>query len=335
MARLLAFTGTGAKITFVADLIDHWELLCSDERAAVFERLTSGRSDDRWLQAVALTRSDAPSAVVSELLPDGIDLSQPPARLIVAMPPMLIEAAVHVYSGQPQPLWWLGTHHSGKDVWEPVVEAIARHPDHPLFDLAWDHIGFTGDGQRVSRIVTDLGAASAERVLGILLRLKVGCTGYFMPEAWATLMRLAADPAEHGRWLDRMVEASPAILDDISDLRLWLTEVSDLRGVLDRLQRDFVTLEMMNILFDLPDDVDARELQDNIVKMLALLIRECPPLLFGTCDRLINRLGRSAIDTAELMAALRDRRTAILTERKVIKSEMERPEQPLIGWINP
>jgi hypothetical protein len=34
-----------------------------------------------------------------------------------------------------------------------------------------------------------------------------------MPEAWAKLLRLAADADEHGRWLDRMVEASPALLD--------------------------------------------------------------------------------------------------------------------------
>jgi hypothetical protein len=76
-------------------------------------------------------------------------------------------------------------------------------------------------------------------------------------------------------------------------------------------------------------------LQDNVVKMLALLIRERPPLLFGTCDRLISRLERSAVDTAELIAALRDRRAAILPEREVIKSAMERPEPPLGGWINP
>lgn len=335
VARLLAFTGTGAKMTFVADMIDHWELLLPEERTAVLERLTSGRSDDCWLQAVALTRSEVPSAVVSKLLPDGIDLSQPPARLIAAVPPPLIEAAIHVYSGQPQPLWWLGTHHSGEDAWEPVVEAIALRPDHPLFELAWDHIAYAGDGQRVARFVKDLGATSAERVLGILLRLKVGCTGNFMPETWSTLLRLASDPDEHARWLDRMVETSPAILDDISDLTLWMTEERDLRGVSDRLKRDFVPLELTQIAFDPPDGFDARELQNDAVKALALFIRERPPLLFGTCDRLIHLLERSAVDKAGLIAALRDRRDAIFVEREAIKSTMERPEPPLIGWISP
>lgn len=335
VTRLLAFAGTGAKITFMADLIDHWALLRADERVAVIKRLTRGHTDDRWLQAVALTRPEVPEVVVSELLPDGIDLSQPPARLIDTVPPTLIEAAVHVYSGQPQPLWWLGTHHDGKEVWEPVVEAVARRPDHPLFELAWDHIAYTGDGARVSRIVADLGAASAERMLGILLRLKVGCTGNFMPEAWATLLRLAADPNEHGRWLDRMVEAAPAILDDISDLRLWLTEEGDLRGMLDRLQRDCVPLKMAMSAFDPPDEVDARELQVAVVEALTLLVRELPPTLFKTCDRLIGHLERATVDATELIAALRDRRAAILVERETITSTMERPEPPLVGWISP
>lgn len=331
VARLLAFTGTGSTIAFISDLIDHWELLRPDERASVIERFTHGRSDDRWLQAVALTRSEVPDAIVRETLPNWIDLSQQPAQLIDTAPPTLIEAAVHVYTGQPQPLWWLGTHHNGEDVWEPVVETLARRPDHPLFELAWDHIANTGDGARVSRIVADLGSASADRVLSILLRLKVNCTGNFMPEAWATLLRLAADPDEHGRWLDRMVEAAPAILDNISDLTLWLTEENDLRGALDRLKCDFVPLEIAKIL----DRAHGCEEQDKVVETLALFIAQCPPLILGTCDRLISRLERVAVDTAELTAALRARRSAILAGREVIKSAMEQSERSLVGWISP
>lgn len=335
VTRLLDFTGTGAKITFIADLIDQWSLLRDDERAAVFERLKCGRSDDRWLQAVTLTRSEVPDAVVVTLLPEGIDLSQPPTRLIDMAPPSLIEAAIHVYSGQPQPLWWLGTHHSGDAVWEPVMEIIARWPDHPLFELAWEHIAFNGDGKRVSRIVDDLGAKNAERALSILLRIKVGCTGNFMPEAWATLLRLAADSDEHGQWLDRMVEASPAILDDISNLRDWLSDDGDLRGMLDRLQNDFLPLEMAKIVFDAPHDVDAREMQDNAVKVLAFLVHGRPPLLFGTCDRLLRWLEHATVDTAELVTLLRERRAAIFAEREDIEQAMKQPDPQLDGWIDP
>lgn len=335
VTRLLDFTGTGAKITFIADLIDQWSLLRDDERAAVFERLKCGRSDDRWLQAVTLTRSEVPDAVVVTLLPEGVDLSQPPTRLIDMAPPSLIEAAIHVYSGQPQPLWWLGTHHRGEAVWEPVMEIIARRPDHPLFELAWEHIAFNGDGKRVARIVADLGAKNVERALSILLRIKVGCTGNFMPEAWATLLRLAADSDEHGQWLDRMVEASPAILDDISDLRDWLSDDGDLRGMVDRLQNDFLPLEMAKIVFDAPHDADTREMQDNAVKVLAFLVHERPPLLFGTCDRLIRWLKHATVDAAELVTLLRERRAAIFAEREAIEQAMKQPDPQRDGWIDP
>ena len=71
-----------------------------------------------------------------------------------------------------------------------------------------------------------------------------------------------------------MADASPAILDDISDLRDWLSEDGDLRGMLDRLQNDFLPLEMVKIAFDPPDDVDAREMQDKAVNVLAFLVHE-------------------------------------------------------------
>lgn len=341
VARMLAFTGTGAKIRFIADFVDYWELLRVDERTAVFGCLMSGNSDGYWLQAVALTRSEIPDEIVGRLFPKGFDLSQSPEQLVNIWPPMLIEAALHVYTGQPQPLWWLGTHHSGRDIWEPVVEIIARRPDHPLFELAWDHITSSGEGRRVAHVIADLGAENADNLLGILLRIKVRWNGNFMPEAWATLLRLARNPKEYNRWLDQMAEASIAILDDISDLRLWLTEESDLHGMLNRLKCDCYLLELLEHAkpaFDPPHGVDPsafQELQDQMVKMFELLIRKTPPLLFGTCDRLIERFKGASVDTTTIITVLNERRAAIFAEREIIKTAMERPDAPLVGWIDP
>ena len=167
------------------------------------------------------------------------------------------------------------------------------------------------------------------------LRLKMRCTGNFMPEAWATLLRLAADSDEYELWLDRMAEASPAILDDIYDLRDWLSDDGDLHGMLDRLQNDFRPLEMAKIVFDPPHDVDAREMQDNAVKVLAFLVHERPPLLFGTCDRLLRWLEHATVDTAELVTLLRERRAAIFAEREAIEQAMNQPDPQLDGWIDP
>ncbi len=335
VARLLAFTGTGAKVAFIADLIDDWELLLDGERTAVLACIASGRSDDRWLQAVALTRSQVPDDVVGKLLPDGTNLTQLPGRLMVAMSGALVDAAIHVYAGQPQPLWWLGTHHSGRATWEPVMEAVARLPEHALFELAWDHIASAQDGGRMARIVTDLGAAGAQRALDILLPLKVRWNGNFMPEAWAAVLRLAACPDEHGRWLDRMAEASPAVLDDISEVPSWLTEDNDVRGMLDRLKADVLLLEVAGIAFDQRNGDGSRDMQCQAAELLALVVRERPPMLFGTCDRLIRTLERASIDSTELITALHDRRARIFKERQAIKMGAERPDPPLDGWIAP
>jgi hypothetical protein len=171
--------------------------------------------------------------------------------------------------------------------------------------------------------------------LYILIRIKVGCAGNYMPEAWAMLLSLATDDDQHGAWLDRMTKAAPAILDDFSDLKLWLTEDRDLGAMLDRLKSDVVQLEMTQIAFSLPKGVDASEGQRNVVKVLTAFVRERPPILFGTCDWLSNQLDSQAIETSSLIASLQQRRDAILAEREAIQEAMTIEYPPLTGWVFP
>ena len=234
---MLGFQGTGAMITFVADLVNNWDELTDAERTVLLARLKAGRSEDRWLQAGALTRSTVPTTVQRTLLGDGVSLSDGPDALLAKVGSDLLNAAVHVYSGRPQTLGWLGADHSGKIVWEPVVDRIARMPSHPLFELAWDHIACSGDGARVSSVITCVGGENADRMLGILIRLKVGCTGNYMPEAWATLLAMAqndrgADGVGSTRWRPMLQQSC----DKLSDLNLWLSEDRDLTEMLQPTQ---------------------------------------------------------------------------------------------------
>ena len=68
---------------------------------------------------------------------------------------------------------------------------------------------------------------------------------------------------------------------------------------------------MTKIAFDPPDGVDGSELQEKVIQVLESFVRERPPLLFGTCDRLTGRLERATVDASSVVAALRDRRAAI------------------------
>ena len=111
--RMLSFQSTGAMVAFVADLVDGWETLLDEEKNAVLTRLDTGRTDDLWLQAAAITRSIVPEPVQRVVLGNQVALTDG-AEALVSKVPMTPECGNTHYSGRPQPLWWLGTHHGGR-----------------------------------------------------------------------------------------------------------------------------------------------------------------------------------------------------------------------------
>ena len=237
--------------------------------------------------------------------------------------------------GRPQPLWWLGTHHSAEVVWEPVIELIARAPDHPLFELAWDHIAFGCDGVRLSKIIEYVGQTEADRMLDILIRLKVEWTGNFMPEAWASVLGMAKDEAMRASWMDKMVRYVPAILDDLSDLKYWLSEDRDLREMLHRLKSDYMPLDISKSGAEILDRAEVCDSDLSRVQRLKMVLENDPPRLFGTCDSLLSRLQSLDGPTAELIDKLKRRRNIIFADRKRIKEEFDQEEISLSGWISP
>lgn len=335
IGRMLAFQGTGAIVAFVADIVDGWDTLLEEERKAVLKRLKLGRSDDVWLQAVAITRSAVPRVVQRVVLGDQVSLSEGAEVLMNKVPAALLNAAIHVYSGRPQPLWWLGTHHGAKAVWEPVMDLVARKPHHSLFELGWDHIYFHGDGARLSRIIESVGVEEADRMLDILIRLKVGWTGNYMPEAWATVLAMAKDEGMRASWLDRIVPFISAILDDLSDLRFWLSEEKDQIEMLGRLKSDVTIFRITNIGTRKFNPAEAREHESSYIKLLEMLLEENPPQLLDTCDRLVKWLEADDSPKNELVEAVRRQRESIFNERKRIKDNFDERDYPLCGWISP
>lgn len=340
VVRLLSFSGTGATVRFIADLVDHWEILTADERLALLQTLCATRSDRAWLQATALTREETPKAVQTAVLGHGLSLSAGAEALVTGMTPELLGAAVHVYTGTPPILYYLGVHHSGKAVWEPVLEFLARMPDHPLFEVAFEEAMSDGDGPRVAGIISDIGVSHAEEILASLLRQKVRCTGWFMPEAWSALLSLAPDAETHGHWLDRMASAAPAILDDLSDMSEWLSEDRDWEPMYERLKGDYMLFEYSklcaDIVFNPPDGVDAAdaaELQEMVRRIVSLFIEHRRPVLYGTCDLIASEF--RDVDVPDLQTALRARREAIFTEMEQIKASMPQRQWPTPGWIDP
>jgi len=330
--RLLSFTGTGSLLSFVADLVDVWNDLVSSEQMNLTDLLCSVRADSVWLKAAALTRSIVPIEVQKIIIGDQFTLHDGSEILLENISGNLLNAIIHVYIGRPQPLWWLGKHHRGEEVWEPVVETIARLPHHPLFEMAWEHIFACNDG-RLVQIVQDLGAVYGDRMLDTLIKLKTGWTGNFMPEVWTALLGLAANEDERLRWIKRMAAYAGAILDDLSDINLWLSEEKDVCLMFKELNYDFSIVKMADGILSRCNV--GSEVDSNFLKTLELLIQESPPRLFKTCDNLAYVMKRHNVLTPAIDVALQNCRNKLLEERESLKKSFDVPDQPLAGWINP
>ena len=333
--RMLAIHGTGATVAFVADFVDCWEVLSPEERLAIRRKLNSGRSDDVWLQAAAITRSVVPEAVERAVLGHHVSLADGAEALLGTVPRLLLNAAIHVYSGCPQPLWWLGTHHGSRDVWEPVIELVARTPCHPLFELAWEHVAADGDGERVAKVVKSLGPEHADRMLDILIRIKVGCTGNYMPEAWASVLEMAKDDAERGMWLSRMAVNACAMLEDLSDVEHWLSNKQDYKKMLNQLSADVTVLLAVYGLERNGDKQNGEESDSTIHRPLMDTLENSPPRLIHTYGRILAQLDKIGLATNDVKDALESMREDVLEEMQEIKARFENEEHTLDGWVSP
>ena len=57
-----------------------------------------------------------------------------------------------MYIGEPQPLWWIGTHHREESVWPKIVELITTKPNEPLFEIAFNEYLHSGDSEKVCSV---------------------------------------------------------------------------------------------------------------------------------------------------------------------------------------
>lgn len=331
--RLLSFRGTGASLVLLADMVDQWDNLAEEERAALLGRLRAPQSDQAWVQGAALTRATVPAEIQQVILGPDIGLDAGHQTLVENMPPAVLQAGLHIYVGEPQPLWYLGTHHAHSEAWAEIVEHLARQSDHPLFEPAFEEVARGGEDERTRAAVADAGAAASERMFDILLRRKATSTGFFMPEAWSTLLALAPDEATRDLWLDRMAQAAPAVLEKLSDIRKWLSAERDKLDLISRLQDDLVPLQLVKTVLDAAEDRDEPDLAPNLNKVLKAFLRVNPPRLYGTYDALLH--GTQRFGDAELKSALKEGRMAAIDSRFAIKETFEGPDRPRPGWIEP
>lgn len=332
MTRLFALHGTSASMAIIRDFVDSWPDLDATERADVISIITSDRPDRRWLQALVLTRRVVPPDLQEVILGNPAALSADASSIIRDTPLELFNAAVAVYCGQPQPLWWLGTHHTRDTIWESVVWEIAHRPEHPQFETALADIMIEQKGEDIAEIVKSAGPEHLQRLFDILLRQRINENGNYLSEAWKALFEGMKDETTREQWFDRIVDAAPVMLDDLSEIDRWLTDEIK-KKLFDRLEADLTPLLFLHALKDLPR-YGLQELKDGTIAALKALLTKAPPRIFGTYDRISEQCQTLGLENIELDAVLREGRDKIFRDRE--KQRDEEPHDPLPeGWIDP
>lgn len=331
--RLLSFPGTSAPLVFLADLVDEWNALTDEEQTEIERLVSTPRYDLRWLRAAVLTRTFVPERLQAAILGEGFRLDVGADQLVARLNPELLSAVIHLYAGQPIILAALGKHHSGKDVWAPVIERLSGQPAHPLFDLAWRELLFDPDDRQVAQCMMTLRADDAERVLNPLLFSTISNGPYRLPETWSAFLSLSPNETQHAAWIRRIAEAAPAAVGGLSQLRDWLPD-TDLKAILVHFRNDlFVIKAVMKVqeLMQINSSAeDRRALAQGVVKVLS----EYPPLFIDTCDDVESIL--MALECAtEFRSIVQESRKGAFSSHNRIRQALERTEPVIADWARP
>jgi hypothetical protein len=322
---LLAFQASDILIYILRDLQDLWKELRDDERSLIIDVLDSDRADQRWLRAVALTRRAVPAEMQKLILGREDALDAPVASLSALLPTPLLIATVAVQCGKPGVFWNLA--HSSKK-FDELVRWIERQPSHIAFETAFHEAVLSMKDSRVKAIVESATLEELEKVFWLLLRQRVEWTGNFLPESWALLLSRVNKETRRD-WLAHMATAAPACIDNMAEIREWLTLQEDQQSMIELLSGD-TTIALLSLKLVRADESERQHIVENICGAL----EETPPRLFGTCDRLRSTLKIAGVHSKEISARLTTVRELCFAEREEIKSKFKEIETPPSDWIS-
>jgi hypothetical protein len=210
---LLYHPETGVVVSTTASCINRWDSLTLDEQNLCLEVLVLDRSDSIWLKAVALTRhQETPKQVLTHLnLPQDF-ASISPTRTVNVLSTELLGAAIRMYCGDPQPLWYIGLHHAGESKWRSVVELIATLPTHDHFEyciarcLDWACRDEWFEGDMVWRMLLEqVDPKLREQLVDKLLERTVNYNGAQLGNYWRQVFEVLKDQ-EYTEVVSKIVE---------------------------------------------------------------------------------------------------------------------------------
>lgn len=346
---LLDQPNTAARIRITELLADRWEALDALERDDLAARLFGSVGDELWLRAAVLTRRRPSADLVRLAAGCGDALSARGEALLDVLGPELYRACLHIHLGSPQPLWWIGGHHSEAEVWRSAVEWSATAASRPLFsDAIRDLLGHGEADAALIGIIAGGDAETLERLFEQFLRDETETVAHGRPKVWTVLLDKGASLGRLDAWFDAMVAAAPSVLSHLRDTRVWPGKGVYGDRLIEALTSDFdayrwiETIEKMKALWvgpkaenadtDAPDDPDERAILTPLVALLRPLLEQKPPQLSGTWSDVADTARRAGADDA-LLAWLDERRRATI-DRRFDRAATSRPDPScLTGWV--
>lgn len=348
--KLLNLHGTGAAVRVIYDLVCEWDNLIKEEKVIIINKLNEERVDKYWLQAAALIQNDIPEELQQLLLPKEVTLDNESLITLDEKNNPLFLAAIQMYLGNPQPLWYLGVHHRGKKYWKPVVEKITQNSSHPLFNKAWNEIYSYNDDNYVVPFIKQLNHNDVERVFEILFEIKINTNDNFMPNTWDALFSRMDDPVVKSKWIERIALHSAYILRDFSELKEWVIDPKIQSEFFTYLKNDSNILEISylllkrlqkfkqdeasiddSLILSKSNSLDT-ELCDSMVKLLIEMFRKNPPCHPSTCDILKDRIQEINADNL-IMEEIMNYRLGLFEKMKSEKCNKTDIEK-IKNWID-
>jgi len=323
----LNLPGTGVKIKTISELVQSWKKLNEVEKELVLNALNSLSLDQKWLHAAALVQDSIPEEIAKTVfgthLPDFGD----PLELIDSMDEKLLSRILHVYCGSPQPLWYLGTHHRGKKVWQPVLEILASKGGQESFKLIWDDfLSFSSDAV-MENILRKMNDRDLRKAFEIFIGYFVEHNSEFRPLCWKVFFDRAQKGKFLNQWLNEWFKYSPKIVESVRQLRFFI----DLKILNDNVDSFRTEYFYVVIVPEMLKNVDII-LQEKL-NLISLMVNQQPPLFLDTCDNLKEIFSSHDPGNSKIIKLLKDRRVDIINGNTVPSTKSWSMDYQFSDWL--
>jgi hypothetical protein len=298
----------------LASFIYEWSVLDDSEKDMILDLLRSGRKDVRWLKAVALTRSQVPSEIIHLLLGQESALILPTEELLVRFPEGMLSDCLSVYCGHPQPLWWLGYHHSTDEPWLNILQTLLGKSHHSCFNIALREMLAWADYDKWAKSLLywkDLCRMADYDLRQLMFKMLLHWTSTnnrSYKHYWAVLFDSMSDAEEYNAAVSRVIEFIEAVerFNPNGELLDLFGKGRFDRDFLPKLTGDSLALRLWGMRSHFKEMESFKE----IVEILQSLYQKAPPRLVLTHDLVIKWAKEIGVqESSEIIRLIKDVRS--------------------------